>query len=86
MVLNKDYFTVKELADLIGVSRVAVFNRIKLGKIKAEKIGRNYIIRKEDLPGMLNASLSSVDKDKIDQGVRKVLQDYGEAIKMLGKE
>ncbi|PIT95257.1 hypothetical protein COT98_00465 [Candidatus Falkowbacteria bacterium CG10_big_fil_rev_8_21_14_0_10_39_9] len=86
MVLNKDCFTVKELADLIGISRVAVFNRIKLGKIKAEKIGRNYVIYKKDLPDMLNASLSSDDKEKIDKGIRKVLQDYGETIKMLGQE
>jgi len=86
MILNKNYFTVKELADLIGVSRVAVFNKIKLGKIKAEKIGRNYIIYKEDLPDMLNTSLSSADKEKIEKGVRKVLKDYGETIKMLGKE
>jgi excisionase family DNA binding protein len=86
MILDKDYLTVKELADLIGVSRVAVFNKIKLGKIKAEKIGRNYIIYKENLPDMLNTSLSLADKEKIEKGVKKVLKDYGETIKMLGKE
>lgn len=86
MVLNKDYLTIKELADLIGISRVAVFNRIKLGKIKAEKIGRNYVIYRKNLPDMLNTSLNSADKEKIDKGIRKVLKDYGETIKMLGKE
>jgi len=86
MILDKDYLTVKELADLIGVSRVAVFNKIKLGKIKAERIGRNYIIYKENLPDMLNTSLSLADKEKIEKGVKKVLKDYGETIKMLGKE
>jgi excisionase family DNA binding protein len=86
MTSNKNYLTVKELADLIGISRVAVFNRIKLGKIKAEKIGRNYVIYKKDLPEMFNPSLTVADKEKIDKGVRKVLKDYGDTIKMLGKE
>ena len=37
---NKKYYTVKELADILGISRVAVFNKIKKGEIKAEKAGR----------------------------------------------
>jgi len=86
MELIKNYFTVKELADLMGVSRVAVFNKIKLGKIKAEKIGRNYIIYKNNLPDVLNTSLTASDKNNIERGVRKVLHDYGDAIKMLGQE
>ena len=40
---TKKYLTVKELADLLGISRVAVFKKIKNGQICAEKIGRNYI-------------------------------------------
>lgn len=86
MTLNKNYFTVKELANLMGVSRVTVFNKIKLGIIKAEKIGRNYIIYKSDLPDMLNTSLTTSDKEYIERGVKKVLKDYGDTIKMLGKE
>jgi hypothetical protein len=65
---------------------VAVFNRIKLGKIKAEKIGRNYVIYKNNLPEDINPKLSLVDKADIEKGVKKVLQDYGDTIKMLGKE
>jgi len=84
--INKNYVTVKELADIIGISRVAVFNRIKTGKIKANKIGRNYIIYKKDAPEIFNPALDTNDKKELEQGVKKVLQDYGDTLKMLGRE
>jgi len=83
---NKDYLTVKELAGLMGISRVAVFNQIKLGKIKAEKAGRNYIIYKKNLPVFFNPAISQDDKESIEKGVKRVLKDYSETIKMLGRE
>ncbi len=83
---NKNYVTVKELADIIGISRVAVFQRIKAGKIKAGKIGRNYIIYKNDVPEFFNPALNTQDKRELERGVKKVLQDYGDALKMLGHE
>ena len=86
MTSNKDYFTVKEFADLTNVSRVAIFNKIKTGKIKAEKIGRNYIIYRKDLSGIFDNTLTEENKNDIKRGVQKVLKEYGETIKMLGKE
>jgi len=83
---NKDYFTVKEFADLTSVSRVTIFKKIKSGQIKAEKVGRNFIIYKKDLSGMFDNALTQEDKDDIKSGVAKVLQDYGDTIRMLGKE
>lgn len=46
---NKLLYTTKEVADLLGISPVAVFKKIKLGKIRAEKIGRNYAIPRNEL-------------------------------------
>ncbi len=86
MIINKNYYTVKELADIMGLSRIAIFNRIKSGKIKAEKIGRNYIIYKKDLDGILGNNLTTDDKISIESGVKKVLSEYGDTIRMLGKE
>ena len=45
----KEFYTTKELAKLMGISRVAIFNRIKKGNIKAQKIGRNFVILKKDI-------------------------------------
>jgi len=86
MIDKKDYFTVKELADLLRVSRITVFNRIKSGKIKAKKIGRNYIIYQKDLMDLSTNQLTENDKQNIEIGVKKVLKEYGDTIKMLGKE
>jgi excisionase family DNA binding protein len=58
---SKEFYTTKELAELLGVSRVAVFNRIKKGDIKAQKMGRNFVIFKKDL-GDLDAFLSDLFK------------------------
>ena len=43
-----DYISTIQAADIMGVSRVTVFNMIKDGRIKrAIKVGRNYIIPKD---------------------------------------
>lgn len=48
MHLNEgNYISVIEYADRENVSRIAVFKRIRKGKIKAYKIGRNYIVKVE---------------------------------------
>ncbi|MCK5061301.1 helix-turn-helix domain-containing protein [Candidatus Parcubacteria bacterium] len=83
---NKNYITVKELADILNISRVAVFNKIKKGQIKAEKAGRNYIIYKKDLEGVINDDLTDKLKKEISNGVAKVIKEYGKALKMLGDE
>ena len=45
----KDFYTTKDLAELLKISRVAVFNKIKKGDIKAQKMGRNFVIFKKDI-------------------------------------
>lgn len=82
----KEFYTVKELADILHISRIAVFNRIKKGQIKAEKIGRNYIIRRKDLKGIICDSLTDNLKEEIDIGVARVIREYDDTLKMLGKE
>jgi excisionase family DNA binding protein len=83
---EKKYYTAKELADILGVSRVTVFNRIKQGKIKAEKAGRNYIIYKRDALPLTRGELDSRTRQTIEDGVSTVLRDYGDVIKRLGEE
>ncbi|HNU81300.1 MAG TPA: helix-turn-helix domain-containing protein [bacterium] len=86
MKAEKNYYTVKELADIMGLSRITIFKRIKAGKIKAEKIGRNYIIYKNDLKEMFSNNLTKDDKIIIKNALKIVLNEYGDTIRMLGKE
>ena len=83
---NNDFYSVSELADLLGISRVAVFKKIKKGQIKAFKIGRNYVIPKKELGIVLGAELKEKDKKVIDQVIKKVVKEYGETLKLLSAE
>lgn len=83
---KKNYLTVKELSDILGEDRVTVFRKIKKGQIPAEKIGRNFVIFKKDIPEILGESLSKKTKKEIEKGVEKVVKEYGETLKLLGKE
>ena len=83
---NKEFFTVKELADMLGVSRITIFNRIKKGEIKAEKIGRNFAIKRNDINHFILDGLTDKVQDEIEKGVKKVIEQYGDVLKKLGKE
>ncbi len=51
---QKDFYTTAELAKILGISRVAVFKKIKNGTIKAQKIGRNFVVFKKDIGDLEN--------------------------------
>jgi excisionase family DNA binding protein len=84
--MDKKYLTTAELAKFLGISRIAVFKKIKAGKIKAKRIGRNFVIDKKELGGILDESLTKKKKNEIDEAVRKTVKEYGETLKLLGKE
>lgn len=84
--MGKNYLTTSELAKLLGISRIAVFRKIKAGSIKAQKRGRNFAILKDDLPGILNVDLTQEGKDLIKKSVQKTIEEYGETLRQLGKE
>jgi len=83
---QKEFLSTSELAKILGISRVAVFKKIKKGEIKAMKVGRNFIIDKKDLGIILGESLSFKQKKEIDNAVMKTIKEYGETLKLLGSE
>ena len=85
---NKIFFSTIEVAKLLHISRIAVFQKIKQGLIKAEKIGKNYAIPREEIEHLLeiNKNLTEKDKKEINNAVRRAIDEYGQAIRMLGKE
>ena len=84
--MDKKFVSTTELALLLGISRQAVFKKIKSGEIKAKKIGRNFIIDKEDLTEVLGAVLTEKQKQEIEKSVDKTIKEYGETLRLLGKE
>ena len=83
---NNEYFTIKELADTLGISRIAVYKKVKKGQIKAVRIGRNFAIPKKYISNILGKTLNDKDKRNIDKAIKKTVKEYGEVLKLLGRE
>ena len=83
---NKKYVSIPELAKFLGLSRIAVYNKVKKGEIKAIRIGRNYAIPQSYVQSVLGKTLREEDKKEIDKAVKKVVKEYGTVLKQLGKE
>ena len=54
--MEKEYYTVRDLEKKFNVSRQAIWQWIKLGKLKAFKIGRLWRIRSESLKDFIKES------------------------------
>lgn len=82
---NNKFVTIPQLAKFLGLSRIAVYNKVKKGEIEAIKIGRNYAIPKKYIDDIVGEKLSAKRKEEIDKAVKKTVTEYGEVLKLLGK-
>ena len=86
MIENKAFFSTTEVAKIMHISSVAVLKKIKTGQLEAQKIGRNYIIAREDLESILGSSLSQKQRKEIDDVIKKTVGQYENALRRLGRE
>lgn len=84
--MGKTLYSTAEAAEILGISRIAVFKKIKSGELPAKKVGRNYVIEQQYLAPQIGAELTEFEKRVIDQVVKKAVGEYGEAFELLGKE
>ncbi len=47
--MSDKFYSTPEVAKILGITRIAVFKKIKSGKLRAMKIGKGYVVAKEDL-------------------------------------
>jgi len=80
------YLTIPQLAKILGMSRIAVYKKVKKGQIKAVKIGRTYAIPQKQVLTILGKALAEEDKKQIDAAVKKTIKEYGQVLKLLGAE
>lgn len=80
------YISTTEAAKILGISRIAVFRKIKSGQIEAKKVGRNFVIDKKQILGQAGKLLTPQRRKLIEQAVKKVVQEYGETLRLLGQE
>ena len=83
---ENEYITIPQLAKILGITRIAVYKRVKKGYIKATKIGGVYMISKKQILDILGKDLRKEDKKEIDVAVRRTVEEYGEVLKLLGRE
>ncbi|OGZ33653.1 MAG: hypothetical protein A2Y98_01835 [Candidatus Portnoybacteria bacterium RBG_19FT_COMBO_36_7] len=83
---KKDFISTIELAKMLGISRIAVFKKIKSGRIKAVKVGRSFVIDKKDIVDIVGNVLSDKKKKDVEQAVEKTVREYGETLRLLGRE
>jgi len=81
-----EYITIPQLAKLLGVSRIAVYKKVKNGRIKAVKIGRTFAIPQNQIMAILGKTLRKEDKKEIDDAVNKTVKQYGKVLKLLAGE
>ena len=83
---KNEFITIPQLAAILGISRIAVYKKVKKGEIKAIKIGKTYAIRKKLISGILGKTLKETSKQEIDKAIRKTVDEYGEVLRLLGRE
>ena len=86
MTPEKKYMTVPELARILGVSRITIYNRVMKGQIPAARIGKTYVITDQTVADILGNKLTDRGKARIDAAVHKTVREYGEVLKKLGRE
>lgn len=45
----RQFISIPELAKELGLSRIDVYQKVKAGKIKAEKVGRNFVVSQQSV-------------------------------------
>lgn len=83
---RRRYFSIPDVASLLGMSRVAIYKKVKKGEIPALKLGRTYAISSVYVAQLLGKNIGQVKKKQIDRAVKRVIREYGELLRMLGKE
>lgn len=78
-----ELLSTSDAAKLLGTTRITIFRKIKSGEIPAVKVGKKYLIKREDLDLPGQKIMSETKKKLIDQSVKRVVVEYGETLKLL---
>jgi excisionase family DNA binding protein len=75
--------SLQEVASLLGISRIAVFNKVKKGEIPAVKVGKSYVVDKNNLTIIQEREPTDAQKTIIKKAIAQTVSDYSEALKLL---
>ncbi len=87
---EKPYYSIAEVAQILGLSRTAVYYKVKKGQIEAIRIGRSFAISDRTIKKLIKSiegtPLGEKEKREIDTVVTRTIDEYGETLKRLGSE
>lgn len=84
---QEQLYTTSDIAKMLGVTRQTVFNWIKNKIITGQLMGGSFIVKGEDLYTFIHPDeVTDQKKQIIENIVTKVVDEYGEALRKLGKE
>jgi len=69
---KEKYITTAELAKMLGISRVAVFKKVKSGELKAIYLGRNIVFEMDALPEDIKKKLKKEQKEVAEEALELV--------------
>lgn len=62
MTETVQYYTIKEVAEILKVAYLTVYRWVKDGKIEAYKLGKEYRIKKTDIEKFVEGSKYQTEK------------------------
>ncbi|MFA6992169.1 MAG: helix-turn-helix domain-containing protein [Candidatus Gracilibacteria bacterium] len=80
------FLSLQEAANKLNISRQALFKKIKKGEVPAKKIKGKYSIKEEDLCDIFQICVSKSREKEISKAVKRLFDEYGEALKLLANE
>lgn len=66
IIFDEKHFSIKEVAEILGISPTSVNNYVKAGKLRATKIASSWHIKEADIKVYLdeNSNVEKNEKDK----------------------
>jgi excisionase family DNA binding protein len=58
--MAREYYSIPEAAALLGLSRIAVFKRVKAGRMAALRFGRNWAVPAEEVERFISPAAPPV--------------------------
>ena len=87
---KKLYLSIPELARQLGISRIALYKKVKSGEIKATRIGRNFAIPvdyiQKHIVELQDVPLDPQEQLTTERIARHISAEFGLILTKLGKE
>ncbi len=80
------WFSIPQLAKELGISRIAVYRKVKDGRIPAVRIGRNYAISVNTAQALIKERNAKNSREWLDHAVKRVVAEYGVVLQWLSRQ